>query len=201
MQQAVAQLRLDPVMAGIIEQIGPCAMTFGEPTFAALVLSIMAQQISSKVEPVFKKRLIERMPDGIITPQAILRMRVTTFRKIGLSGAKTEYIRDLARKTISGELAFERFPDMPDNEVIEHLVQVKGIGVWTAHMFLLFALRRPDVLPTGDLGIRAAMKRAYDLESLPKPADMERIAASWRPWCSVACWYLWRSLDDPGEMV
>jgi DNA-3-methyladenine glycosylase II len=80
-------------------------------------------------------------------------------------------------------------------------VKVKGIGVWTAHMFLLFALRRPDVLPIGDLGIRAAIKRAYALPELPKPADMERIAATWRPWCSIACWYLWRSLDDPGEMV
>ncbi len=201
MQEAVAQLQRDPVMAGIIERIGPCDLSYREPTFAALVLSIMAQQISSKVARVFKQRLLARMPDGVITPEAILRMRVTTFRKIGLSAAKTEYIRDLARKTISGELAFERFPEMPDDEVIEHLVQVKGIGVWTAHMFLLFALRRPDVLPVGDLGIRAAIKRAYELPELPKPADMERIAANWRPWCSVACWYLWRSLDDPGEMV
>jgi DNA-3-methyladenine glycosylase II len=190
MQEAVAQLQRDPVMAGIIERIGPCDLSYREP-----------QQISSKVARVFKKRLLDRMPDGVITPEAILRMRVTTFRKIGLSAAKTEYIRDLARKTISGELALERFPEMPDEEVIEHLVQVKGIGVWTAHMFLLFALRRPDVLPIGDLGIRAAMKRAYELPELPKPAEMERIAANWRPWCSVACWYLWRSLDDPGEMV
>lgn len=201
MQQALAQLQRDPVMAGIIERIGPCGLSYREPTFAALVLSIMAQQISSKVARVFKQRLLDRMPDGVITPEAILRMRVATFRKIGLSAAKTEYIRDLARKTLSGELAFERFPEMPDDEVIEHLVKVKGIGVWTAHMFLLFALRRPDVLPIGDLGIRAAIKRAYALPELPKPADMERIAATWRPWCSIACWYLWRSLDDPGEMV
>ena len=201
MQQAVSQLQRDPVMAAIIERIGPCGLSYRDPTFAALVLSIMSQQISSKVAGVFKKRLLDRMPEGVITPQAILRMRVATFRKIGLSAAKTEYIRDLARKTIKGDLAFERFPQMPDAEVIEHLVQVKGIGVWTAHMFLLFALRRPDVLPTGDLGIRAAIKRAYGLPELPAPADMERIAANWRPWCSVACWYLWRSLDDPGEIV
>ncbi len=198
MQEAVAQLKRDPVMAQIIARVGECALTYREPTFAALVVSIMSQQISFKVARVFKKRLLDRMPEGVITPEAILRMRAATFRKIGLSGAKTEYIRDLARKTIGGDVAFERFPGMPDAEVIEHLIQVKGIGVWTAHMFLLFALRRPDVLPVGDLGIRAAMKRAYNLPELPKAGDMERIAANWRPWCSVACWYLWRSLDGIG---
>ncbi len=200
MRQAIERLSEDPVMAGIIGQVGDYGMAYRDPQFESLVRSIVSQQISTKVARVFVQRLVARMPDGKITPEAILRMRVSTFRKMGFSGAKTEYIRDLARQTASGELAFEAMPGMSDDEVIAHLTKVKGIGVWTAHMFLMFALRRPDVLPTGDLGVRAAIRKAYALEELPTPAEMHQIAEKWRPWCSVASWYLWRSLDGTAQI-
>ena len=122
-------------------------------------------------------------------------------RTLGLSTQKTAYIRDLARHTRDGKLVFEELADLTDEEVIERLTQVKGIGVWTAHMFLMFALRRHDVLPTGDLGVRNAIRKAYDLAELPTPAEMEEIAADWRPYCSVASWYLWRSLEGVARTV
>ena len=187
-------------MASLIDQVGEFSMGYRDPDFGSLVRSILSQQISSKVAKVFIQRLISRMPGGAITPEAILRMRPTTFRKLGFSAAKTNYIRDLARMTRSGDLVFEELAHLEDDEIVARLTQVKGIGVWTAHMFLMFGLRRPDVLPTGDLGIRVAMQRAYGLETLPKPADMHRIAENWRPWCSVACWYLWRSLDGTAQL-
>jgi DNA-3-methyladenine glycosylase II len=121
-------------------------------------------------------------------------------RKLGLSGQKTLYIRELARHTQKGSVVFEHLHTSEDTVVIEHLTQVKGIGVWTAQMFLMFALRRPNVLPVADLGIRVAMKKAYNLEDLPKPAEMEKIAAAWKPYTSIACWYLWRSLDNVGAL-
>src|SRR5262249_29707923 len=132
--------------------------------------------------------------------QAILKLRPARMRAIGLSTQKMTYIRELARLTRDGEVNFERCVTLGDEEVIEHLTRVKGIGVWTAHMFLIFALRRTDVLPTGDLGVRAAIQKAYGLSELPKPDEMTRIAACWRPYCSVASWYLWRSLDNVGAM-
>ena len=116
-------------------------------------------------------------------------------RGVGLSKQKMSYLRDLAQKTHSGAVQFMRLPELTDEEVIEHLTQVKGIGVWTAHMFLMFALQRPNVLPTGDLGIQSAMRKHYNKRKLPKPKQMEKIAKCWEPYRSVACWYLWRSLD------
>jgi DNA-3-methyladenine glycosylase II len=120
-------------------------------------------------------------------------------RRLGLSKQKTLYIRDLARHTRDRRVLFEELLALPDHEVIDRLTQVKGIGVWTVHMFLIFALRRNDVLPTGDLGIRNAIRKAYGLDELPTPAEMEEMAVRWRPYCSVACWYLWRSLE--GEVA
>ena len=121
-------------------------------------------------------------------------------RSLGLSTAKTAYIRDLARHTRDRKVIFEELTALADAEVIERLTQVKGIGTWTAQMFLMFALERPDVLPVGDLGVRSAIRKAYSLAELPSPAEMEEIARRWRPYCSVASWYLWRSLDGPAEM-
>lgn len=200
MQAALDSLRRDPVMADLIGRVGDFAMVYRDPQFESLVRSIVSQQISTKVARVFMQRLLARMPDGVITPEAILRMRVSTFRKMGFSAAKTEYIRDLARKTISGELPFETLAAMSDDEVIERLTAVKGIGVWTAHMFLMFALQRPDILPVGDLGVRVAIRKLYNLDALPTPAEMHIIAEKWRPWCSVASWYLWRSLDGTAQL-
>ena len=135
-----------------------------------------------------------------VTPESIMKLRIERMRRCGLSQQKTTYIRELAKHTKRGSVVFENLPEMDDAAVIEHLTKVKGIGVWTAQMFLMFALRRSDVLPVADLGIRVAMRKAYGLADLPKPAQMEEIAAQWRPWASVASWYLWRSLDSAAAM-
>jgi DNA-3-methyladenine glycosylase II len=188
----------DPILAGIIKRIGAYAIEYREPTFETLVRSIVYQQLSGKVAKVIFNRLKEAT--GQMTPQAILKLRPERMRRLGLSAQKTLYIRELARHTKKGAVVFEHLPHTEDAVVIEHLTQVKGIGVWTAQMFLMFALRRHDVLPVADLGIRTAMKRAYELEDLPKPAEMEKIATAWKPYTSIACWYLWRSLDNVGAM-
>jgi DNA-3-methyladenine glycosylase II len=116
-------------------------------------------------------------------------------RKLGLSKQKTAYIRDLARHTRGGTVDFAGLPALPDAEVVERLTIVKGVGVWTAHMFLIFALRRTNVLPTGDLGIRSAIQKAYGLAELPNPGEIEALGERWHPYCTVAAWYLWRSLE------
>ena len=197
MRSALKHLKKsDPVMAAIIRRVGPFAMQYREPTFEALVRSIVYQQLSGRVAGVIYGRLhAAAAGDGPLTPAGILKMRPERMRKLGLSGQKTLYIRELAKHTKRGSVIFENLPAADDAFVIEHLTQVKGIGVWTAQMFLMFALRREDVLPVSDLGIRVAMKQAYDLDDLPKPEEMERIAAGWKPYTSIACWYLWRSLE------
>jgi DNA-3-methyladenine glycosylase II len=150
--------------------------------------------LSSKAASTIYSRVQAAAGGERVAPEKLLRLRLTTLRKAGLSAQKTSYLRDLARKTCDGELDFEALPALSDDEVIEKLTQVKGIGVWTAHMFLIFALKRPDVLPVGDLGIQTAIHRAWELPERPKPKQVEEIGARWRPWCSVASWYLWTSL-------
>lgn len=189
----------DPVLAAIIQKVGAYGLVDRDPNFETLVRSIVYQQLSGRVASVILGRLIQAV-QGEVTPERILKLRPSRMRALGLSKAKTEYIRDLARLTRDGALNFAELPALTNEEVIERLTQVKGIGVWTAQMFLMFALKRPDVLPTGDLGIRNAIHRAYKLESVPKPADIERIAQPWRPWATVACWYLWRSVDGDANL-
>ena len=130
-----------------------------------------------------------------LTPEGILKLSDAQLRGAGLSKQKSAYLKDLAAKTKAGLLDFARLPGLTDEEVIQHLTQVKGIGVWTAHMFLMFSLRRPDVLPTGDYGVQVAIRKHYKKRKLPKPKEMEKIAKAWAPYRSVACWYMWRSLD------
>jgi len=196
MRSALKHLKKDPVMAKIIARTGPFAMTYREPSFETLVRSIVYQQLSGKVASVIFARLHAAAGEEILSPEGIMKLRPERMRKAGLSAQKTLYIRELAKHTRKGSVVFEALPDMEDPAVVEHLTKVKGVGVWTAQMFLMFALRREDVLPVADLGIRAAMKRAYGLEDLPKPTEMEAIAAGWKPYTSVACWYLWRSLEQ-----
>jgi DNA-3-methyladenine glycosylase II len=186
----------DPVMAGIIQRVGPFKLQYREPNFETLVRSIVYQQLSGRVASVIFARLHAAAGEEQLTPAGIMKLRPERMRKVGLSAGKTLYIRELAKHTKRGSVVFESLPGLDDAAVVEHLTRVKGIGVWTAHMFLMFALRRNDVLPVGDLGIRAAMKKAYGLDDLPKPAEMEKIAAAWKPYTSVACWYLWRSLEN-----
>jgi DNA-3-methyladenine glycosylase II len=201
MRKAILHLKkADPVMRAIIERVGAYKIQHREPSFETLVRSIVYQQLSGKVASVILGRLIALLPEGKVTPQAILKLTPARMRKAGLSKQKTAYIRDLARKTNKGHVKFEALGDLADHEVIEHLTQVKGIGVWTAHMFLIFALRRPDILATGDLGVRIAIRKAYQLAELPLPRQVEELAASWRPYSSVAVWYLWRSLDSTAQI-
>ena len=195
MRKAILRLKKDPVLGPLITRVGPYKMQYREPTFETLVRSIVYQQLSGKVASVIFGRVAALMPGGKITPEGILKVTPAKMRKAGLSKQKTAYIRDLARKTARGAVRFEGLAELADQEVIEHLTQVKGIGVWTAHMFLIFALQRLDVLPTGDLGVRTAIRKAYGMDELPHPKQIEELAASWRPYCSVASWYLWRSLE------
>lgn len=184
----------DPVLAAIIARVGPCRMQYGDPTFHNLAESILYQQLNGKAAATIFDRFTALAGDPL-TPQGILALTDAQMRGVGLSRQKTAYLRDLAEKTAAGLLEFERMPEMAEADVIAHLTQVKGVGVWTAHMFLMFTLRRPNILPVGDYGIQAAIKKHYKKRKWPKPAVMEKIAKSWTPYRSIACWYLWRSLD------
>ena len=200
MKDAILHLRRsDPVLSGIIERVGDYRIQFREPGFETLVKSIVFQQLSGRVANVIFDRLVKGA-GGKVTPDTILKLRPSRMRTLGLSGQKTAYIRDLARHTRDGRVIFDELSDLADAAVIDRLTQVKGIGVWTVHMFLIFALRRTDILPTGDLGIRNAIRKAYGLPELPSPAEIERLAERWRPYCSVASWYLWRSLETDASL-
>ena len=201
MQKAIRHLQVaDPVMGGIIERVGAYRIQFREPGFETLVKSIVNQQLSGRVAQVIFDRLVAAVPGGALTPPGVLALLPAKMRALGLSKQKTAYIRDLARLTRDGDLDFQALPGLPDAEVIERLTRVKGVGVWTAHMFLIFALRRTNVLPSGDLGIRAAIRKAYGLPELPKPAEIEALGERWHPYCTVAAWYLWRSLEPNANL-
>jgi DNA-3-methyladenine glycosylase II len=195
MRKAIIHLKkCDPVLREIIERVGPFRMEYGDPQFASLAEAIVYQQLNGKeAETIFKR--FAALAGDPLTPEGILKLSDEELRGVGLSKQKSTYLKNLAQKTAAGVLDFSRLPELPDEEVIEHLTQVKGIGVWTAHMFLIFSLRRPNVLPTGDYGVQMALKRHYRKRKLPKPKDMEKIARAWEPYRSVACWYMWRSLD------
>jgi len=195
MRKAVRHLtQADPVLRAIIKRVGPYRMEYGDPEFHSLAEAIIYQQLNGKAAVTIFKRFAALAGEPL-TPEGILKLTDEQLRSVGLSKQKSSYLRDLAAKTHEGMLDFGRLPKLSDDEVIEHLTQVKGIGVWTAHMFLMFALRRPNVLPTGDFGVRMAMKKYYKKRKLPKPDQMEKIAKAWEPYRSVACWYLWKSLD------
>jgi DNA-3-methyladenine glycosylase II len=195
MRRAILHLKkADPVLAEIIERVGRFRMNYDEPAFQSLAEAIVYQQLHGKAAATIFKRLTD-LAEEPLTPEGILKLSTEQLRSVGLSKQKLSYLRDLAARTQAGELNFARLPDLPDAEVIKQLTQVKGIGVWTAHMFLMFSLRRPDVLPTGDLGIQMAIRKHYRKRKLPKPMQMEKIARCWAPYRSVACWYLWQSID------
>jgi DNA-3-methyladenine glycosylase II len=193
------------VLAALIDAAGklPNARA-GRPErsdhYGALVRAIVGQQLSVKAARAIYARLTARFHGRPPTPEEILADDPDELRAAaGLSRAKVGFLRSLAEHVNSGELELERLDKLPDEQVIEELVAVKGIGVWSAHMFLMFHLERPDVLPVGDLGIRRAIQRAYALGGLPDASAIERIAEPWRPYRTLACRYLWRSLhNEPG---
>jgi DNA-3-methyladenine glycosylase II len=199
MKKAVNHLtKSDVILASIIARVGPCKMTYRDPSFEMLARAIVFQQLSTKAAATIYGRL-EEAAGGQLTPQSIQNLSVGEMRRAGLSRQKLGYIRDLAEHALSGKVDFARLPSLSDEEVIESLTDIKGVGVWTAHMFLIFSLRRPNVLPVGDLGVRMAVQRAYKKRKLPTPKQMEQIAKNWHPYCSYAAWYLWRSLEGPKE--
>jgi len=166
----------------------------------ALVRTIAGQQLSVLAARAIYTRLTARFDGRAPTPQEILADDPEELRlAAGFSRAKVSYLRSLAEHVLSGELELDRLDQLSDEQAIAELIAVKGIGEWSAHMFLMFQLERPDVLPVGDLGIRRAIERSYELDGLPDPASIEKIAEPWRPQRTLACRYLWRSLDnEPG---
>jgi DNA-3-methyladenine glycosylase II len=164
--------------------------------FEAVARAIVGQQLSTKAARSIWEKLLAQFGGETPTPEALLRKRKPTLRKAGLSNAKVEFLRDLAQHVKDGRLDFDLIKDLSDEDVIAELIEVKGVGSWTAEMFLMFHLARPDVLSVGDLGIRRAVQIQYGMEELPGPEELERIAEEWRPHRTLACLYLWRSLDN-----
>jgi DNA-3-methyladenine glycosylase II len=190
-------MRRDTILAPVIRrhrQRSPLDTPVMDP-FPALVRTITAQQISTKAAATIHGRLVALMPGGV-TPEALLALSDDQLRQAGLSRQKTAYVRDLASKVASGELPVHSLHELTDEQVIDAIVKVKGLGRWSAEMFLIFRLHRPDVLPVDDLGIVNAITRLYRLRKRPKADRIRRIAEAWRPYRTVACWYLWRSLEN-----
>jgi len=195
MRRAVLHLKTnDSVLAEIIKRVGAVKPAYRDPTFESLVRAIVFQQLNGKAARTIYDRFAEAA-GGKVTPESVLALSEERMRLCGLSRQKLSYIRDLAAKTLAKEIVFDQLSKMTDEAVIEHLTRVKGIGMWSAQMFLMFALRRPNVMPTGDLGIRLAMKKAYRKRKLPSPEEMLKISRKWEPYRTLACYYLWRSMD------
>jgi DNA-3-methyladenine glycosylase II len=187
--------RRDPVLRDLMREHGPCGLADAQHAdpFRALVSAIISQQLSTKAAATIKARL-DVLVDGRLTADRLARVDDDALRSVGLSRQKISYLRDLEGRVSRGELALDALDDMPDDAVVTALTGVKGIGRWTAEMFLMFRLHRPDVLPVGDLGIVKAVQRAYGLRKIPTPERLTKLGEQWRPYRSVACWYLWASL-------
>lgn len=191
-------MRRDPVLATVIRTHkgrSPLDAPIVDP-FSALVRTITAQQISTKAAATIHGRLLTLMPGGVATPEALLAIPDDQLRGAGLSRQKSAYLRDLGAKVASGELPIHALQELSDEQVIDAIVKVKGLGRWSAEMFLMFRLRRPDVLPVDDLGIVTAIQRLYRLRKRPTADRIRKIGEAWRPYRTVACWYLWRSLES-----
>jgi DNA-3-methyladenine glycosylase II len=188
--------RRDPVLRELMRVHGKCGLADAQHAdpFGALMKAIVSQQLSTKAAHTIYMRLIALF-DGPPTPRALALLTDLQLRGVGLSGQKLRYMRDLGDKVQAGSVPLHALDAMTDDEVIAALTQVKGIGRWTAEMFLMFRLHRPDVLPVDDLGIVKAVQKAYGLRKTPSPARLTKIGDAWRPYRSVACWYLWRSLN------
>jgi DNA-3-methyladenine glycosylase II len=199
-----ALMRADKVLRRVMEAQGPIDPAIDRRAsrpdpWEALARAIVGQQLSTKAARSIWEKLQGQFGGETPDPKSLLRKRSQTLRKAGLSSAKVEFLRDLARRVADGTLDLARLRDLPDEDVIAELLEVKGIGRWTGEMFLIFHLARPDVVSTGDLGIRRAVQTAYGMDELPGPQELERIADGWRPHRTLACLYLWRSLNNtPG---
>jgi len=191
-------MRRDPILAPIIRHHRDRRLIDAPPVdpFSALVRAIVGQQLSTKAAATIHRRLLDLVPAGVATPETLEALNDTQLRQVGLSRQKSSYLRDLSQKAASGDLPLESLADMTDDEVIEAITKVKGLGRWSAEMFLMFRLRRPDVLPVDDLGLVNAIHRLYKLRKRPDAKRIRRLGELWRPYRTVACWYLWRSLES-----
>jgi DNA-3-methyladenine glycosylase II len=194
--------RSDPVLAGLIDRLGRLSFETrrrGRPrtdSYGTLLRSVVGQQLSAKAAATIYDRVLALFDGATPSPEQLLAVDQGALRATGLSGRKVEYVRDLAGHVLSGELELDRLGELPDEQVIAEISAVRGFGVWSAQMFLMFHLERPDVLPTGDLGIRRAVQIEYGLDQLPDADELTRIAEPWRPQRTLACIYLWESLHN-----
>lgn len=190
--------RRDPVLKALIRRHGACGLETSQHTdpFQALVHAIVSQQLSTRAAATIAARFEALFPGRFPLPAEVDQVPDDRLRAVGLSGQKVRYLRDLCLRIRDGSLVLAAVEEMDDEAVIEALTQVKGIGRWTAEMFLMFRLHRPDVLPVGDLGIVKAVQQQYGLRRIPAPARLLKIGEAWRPYRSVACWYLWASLGN-----
>lgn len=188
----------DQVLATIIESAGLCTIKPHNNYYWELVSSIISQQLSIKAAHTIEKRFLSLFKEDIPTPEHILRLNPDKIRACGLSNAKVNYVRDLAFRVANCKLSFDNFDNLSDSEIIHELTQIKGVGEWTAHMFLMFAMGRPDVLAHGDLGIKLGIQKLYNLSTLPTPDQIKSIAIknNWSPYRSFACWYIWHAKDN-----
>ena len=198
LNKAIKHLKKDPILSDIISKFGILDYQPNSDYFESLVESIIGQQLSGKAADTIYNRFLKLFPRQKFTPDLILDIEDLTLRNCGMSWAKARSLHDLSQKHLDGTLALNKLHKMTDEEVIDHLIQVKGIGRWTAEMKLMFALQRPDILPLDDVGIQNAFVKHYGLNRKHKSlqAKMQKIALPWKPYRTVACWYLWKSLDN-----
>ncbi len=190
----------DKVLSEVIAKYGPCNIKPHQNYYKELVSSIISQQLSVKAAATIESRFLELFGDksSFPSPEEIIKKSIAEIRSAGLSNAKATYVHDLAEHIIEGKLKLYHLDNLSNEEVIAELTAVKGIGEWTAHMFLIFSIGRLDILATGDLGVKNGIKKLYELKDSPTVEDMQNIAEKndWHPYESVACWYIWKSLDN-----
>jgi len=199
-RKAIAHLkRVDPVMAEVIARVGKCTLGVrSEGThFDALIRSIVYQQLSGKAAATIHGRVVAMIGDGESAPEKVLETSHEMLRSAGLSNQKASYVRNLAQHVVDGSLPVDALNDLSDDEIVDALIQVKGIGRWSAQVFLMFRLGRPDVLPDLDLGVQKGIQRAYRLRKLPTPKQVHARGRRWAPYRTVASWYMWRILELP----
>lgn len=199
--EGVTHLRsLDAEWSSLIDRVGPCPLRPRRDRFGTLVRAIIGQQISSKAAVSIDAKL-KAITGDPHTPEPLIALGELGLRSVGLSGVKARYVLNLSEAVHSGQVPIAKFHRLPDEVIVERLTSIKGIGVWTAEMFLIFALNRPDVFPVLDLGVRAAIRDRFGLPEMPKPEACRALGEPWRPYRSIASWYLWRSLDPAHRVV
>lgn len=186
-----------PVLAGLIQRVGRCKIRRPPEPFSALVRIVISQQISTLAADAIEAKVDKRFARSGLTPRAVLRASDADLRACGLSGAKVRTVRALAERVLADEIQVGRLGRMTDEQIAEQLLPTPGIGPWSVHMYLMFGLGRPDILPVGDYGLRVAFRKQFQFKELPEPDEMTTLAEPWRPFRSVASWYLWRSLNLP----